>query len=133
MPTLWPPHCEQRSRSYQSCAVVAAPYRSAISAGSGSTWWRQSRHHTMNRRCAAAAPPSVIGGPGSDFTRGGVFWLWLLAVGVHLRRRQRLANRWRLDLVEDAFQRSDTRRERIPIGVYGVGQQPRECGGFIIG
>ena len=27
----------------------------------------------------------------------------------------------------------DTRRERIVIGVYSVGQQPRECGGFIIG
>jgi hypothetical protein len=24
---------------------------------------------------ATAALPSVIGGPGSDFTRGGVFWL----------------------------------------------------------
>jgi hypothetical protein len=39
MSTLPLPHCEQRSRSNQSCTVVAAPYRSAISAGSGSTWW----------------------------------------------------------------------------------------------
>ncbi|HEX3522213.1 MAG TPA: hypothetical protein VHT52_09015 [Stellaceae bacterium] len=47
---------------------------------------------------------------------------------VHLRRRQRLPNRWWRDLVEDAFQRSDTRRERIAIGVYGVGQhRVRTC------
>ena len=31
-------------------------------------------------RCSAAAFSSVIGGPGSNFTRGAVFWLWLLAV-----------------------------------------------------
>ena len=81
--------------------------------GSIGCW--QALHHTIRRTRAAAS--SGCGCP-----------RWR----VHLRRRQRLANRWRLDLVEDAFQRSDTRRERIPIGVYGVGQQPRECGGFII-
>jgi len=37
---------EQISRSRQSSTVVPAPYRAAISAGSGSTWWL-SRHHTM--------------------------------------------------------------------------------------
>jgi outer membrane protein assembly factor BamB len=35
----------------------------AISAGSGSTWWRQSRHQTIRRTRAAAALPKVIGGP----------------------------------------------------------------------
>lgn len=34
-----PPHCEHISRSRQSSTVVSAPCRSAISAGSGSTWW----------------------------------------------------------------------------------------------
>ena len=44
--------------------VVSAPYRSAISVGSGSTDVGKSRHQTMNVRWAAAALPSVIGGPG---------------------------------------------------------------------
>jgi hypothetical protein len=61
------PHCELMSRLLQSGRVVSAPYRSAISAGSGSTLWRQSLHHTMNRKCAFAVLPSVAGGPGSDF------------------------------------------------------------------
>jgi hypothetical protein len=36
-----------------------------------------SRHHTMRRTWALAALPSVIGGPGSDFTTSGLpfaFW-----------------------------------------------------------
>ena len=39
-----------------------------ISAGSGSTWWPHVLHHTINRTFAFAALPSVIGGPGGDFT-----------------------------------------------------------------
>jgi hypothetical protein len=54
MLTLRLPHCEQTSRLLQSGTVVSAPYRSAISVGSGSTWWRQSLHQTINRKCAAA-------------------------------------------------------------------------------
>jgi hypothetical protein len=41
------------------------PYRPA---GCRSGSRRQSLHQTINRTCAAAALPSVIGGPGSDFT-----------------------------------------------------------------
>jgi hypothetical protein len=41
-----------------------APYRSAISAASGSTRWPRALHHTISRTRAAAAFPSVIGGPG---------------------------------------------------------------------
>src|SRR5215471_3561735 len=59
------PHFPHTSRLPQSGTVVSAPYRSAISAGSGSTWWRQSLHHTMSRKCAFAVLPSVAGGPGS--------------------------------------------------------------------
>ena len=64
MSTLRLPHCEQRSRVRQSGTVIAAPYRSAISAGSASTRCLQSRHHTISRKCAAAVLPSVAGGPG---------------------------------------------------------------------
>jgi hypothetical protein len=39
----------------------------SLSAGSGSTWWPQSRHHTIRRTPAAAELPSVAGAPGSDF------------------------------------------------------------------
>src|SRR5437879_2254746 len=45
MLTLRLPHREHTSRSVQSGTVVSAPYWSAISAGSGSTWWRQFWHH----------------------------------------------------------------------------------------
>jgi hypothetical protein len=37
------------SRSRQSGTGISASYRAAIPAGSGSTWWRQSRHHTISR------------------------------------------------------------------------------------
>jgi hypothetical protein len=43
--------------------------QAAISAGSGSTWWRHILHHTINRTFAIAALPSVMGGPGCDFMR----------------------------------------------------------------
>src|ERR1700730_17409154 len=45
----------------------------ACSAGSGSTWWRQSQHHTIRRTPAAAALPSVIGGPGWVFPHSALF------------------------------------------------------------
>jgi hypothetical protein len=35
------PHLEHTSRAHQSGTVVSAPYRAAISVGSGSTWWPQ--------------------------------------------------------------------------------------------
>ena len=54
-------------KSGQSGALVSAPQRSAVSTGSGSTWWRQSQHHTINRTREVALP-GVVGGPGSDFT-----------------------------------------------------------------
>ena len=63
----WLAQREQTSRLRQSGTVVSGPYRLAISVGSGSTRWRQSRHHTISRTPASAAPPSVIGGPGWDF------------------------------------------------------------------
>jgi hypothetical protein len=44
---------------------MSAPYRAAISAGSGSTWCWHALQHTISRTLAAAA--SVIGGPGSNF------------------------------------------------------------------
>ena len=41
--------CEQTSRSRQSRAVVSAPYRAAISAGSGFTRCWQLLHRTINQ------------------------------------------------------------------------------------
>ena len=67
MSTLRPPHREQTSRSRHSGTAVSAPYRSAISAASGSTWWPHALHYTISRTRAAAAFPRVIGGPGADF------------------------------------------------------------------
>jgi hypothetical protein len=43
------PHLPQTSRACQSGTVVSAPYRSAISAGSGSASCRQSLHQTIKR------------------------------------------------------------------------------------
>jgi hypothetical protein len=66
------PHLEQTSRSRQSGTGVFERRTAAISvniadvicsAGSGSTWYRQSLHQTIRRTRAAAALPSVIGGP----------------------------------------------------------------------
>jgi len=51
---------------------------------------------------------------------------------VTLRRRQWVARRLRSDLRENALQELDTRRQRIPIGIYGVGQQARERGDFFV-
>jgi hypothetical protein len=51
-------------RNPSSGTVISAPYRFAISSGSGgSIWWPHLRHHTINRTLAAAAFPRVIGGP----------------------------------------------------------------------
>jgi hypothetical protein len=50
-----------------------------------------------------------------------------------LQRRQGLARRRRLDLIQDALQRADTGRERVSVAVNCVFQQPREGGGFVIG
>jgi hypothetical protein len=50
------PHFEQTSRLCQSGIAVLAPYRRAISAGSGSIRCRQSRHQTIIRTWAAAVP-----------------------------------------------------------------------------
>jgi hypothetical protein len=44
-----------------------APYRAAISTGSGSARWRQSLHHTISVRLASAVLTSVAGGPGWYF------------------------------------------------------------------
>jgi hypothetical protein len=52
---------EQTRRSRRSRTAVPAPYRAAISAGSGSVRCWQSLHQTINRTQAAAALPSVIG------------------------------------------------------------------------
>jgi hypothetical protein len=41
----------------------------------------RSGHHTISRTRTAAALPSVIGGPGLDFIRGGALSLLLLAAG----------------------------------------------------
>jgi len=62
--TLPLPHCPHTSRLAQSGTVVSAPWRLAISAGSGSAWRRQSLHHTMSVNCAAAALATVIGEAG---------------------------------------------------------------------
>jgi hypothetical protein len=61
------PHWPHTSLAAQSGTVVSAPKHSAISAGSGSTRWPQSRHQTTIRAPAAAVLPSVAGGPWSDF------------------------------------------------------------------
>jgi hypothetical protein len=58
---------EQTSRLRQSGTGVSAPYRTAISAASGSTWRRHDLHQTTRRTPAAAALPSDIGGPVYDF------------------------------------------------------------------
>jgi hypothetical protein len=64
------PCCQQHGiASPKSRGFFRSPNCWAISPGSGSTWCWQSLHQTMNRSWAAAAPPSVMGGPGSDFTR----------------------------------------------------------------
>jgi len=42
------PHREHTSRSRQS-STAAHVWALESSAGSGSTWWPQSRHHTINR------------------------------------------------------------------------------------
>jgi hypothetical protein len=48
-----PPHLEQTNFSRQSSTGVSAPYRAAISAGSGSTWCWQALHQTTARVTAA--------------------------------------------------------------------------------
>jgi hypothetical protein len=92
--------------------------RPAVSAGSGSTWWRQSREHTISRTRAAAAFPRVIGGPGSDFIpAAGASWPRACLAGglqastsASCRRR-----RCRLEPVEDRPPRLHPRREGKPV------------------
>jgi len=57
---------ERTSRSRQSSARVSAPYRAAISIGSGSTRCQHALHRAISRTRAVAALPGVIGGPGCD-------------------------------------------------------------------
>ena len=64
--TLRPPHCEHTRRLPHVGTGQSAPYRAAISAGSGAALWRQSLHQTMSSRCALAVLPTVAGGPGLD-------------------------------------------------------------------
>jgi hypothetical protein len=61
------PQREHASSSRQPSTGVSAPYRAAISAGSGLDLMAAFPDQTINRTPAAAAPPGVIGGPGSDF------------------------------------------------------------------
>jgi hypothetical protein len=51
-------HREQTSRSRQSSTDVSAPYRVAISGGSGSTWCQQDLHFSSPER--GAELPEVI-------------------------------------------------------------------------
>src|SRR5260370_15325823 len=58
------PHMEQTSRSRQLSTGVSAPYRAAISAGSGSTArWLPLHQNSKPRRAAAAVPDRVRGPP----------------------------------------------------------------------
>jgi hypothetical protein len=52
---------------------------------------------------------------------------------VHLRRRQRLADRWRLELVEDALQGAYPLRQRKPVFGDGALQLGRESELFVFG
>jgi hypothetical protein len=55
------PRREQTSRSRQSGTVVSAPYRAAISAGSGSTWWRiPGTRRSPTRRAVAPISEGVF-------------------------------------------------------------------------
>jgi len=67
MSTCRPPHPEQTSRSRHSGTVVWTPYRSAISAASGSTRWPHALHHAISLRGPPRRCLAVIGGPGGDF------------------------------------------------------------------
>jgi hypothetical protein len=82
---------------------------------------------------AAAAVPSVIGGPGSDFTRGAASWLSLLRRRIDLWRRQGLANWLRSEFPEDLSQGTDARREREFVALNDVVKLSDEGGGFVVG
>jgi hypothetical protein len=75
----------------------------------------------MNRTPAAAELPRVAGGPISDFTRG-VFGLWLLAAARTPWAAATARASATAESAEDRLEGLNPGRERIPIGVYGVGQ-----------
>jgi hypothetical protein len=83
----------------------------------------QSLRHTINRM-PAVAPPSVINGPGSDFTLGGAFWQPCSRWRIDLRGRQEVVGRLGLDLGKNALQR--------PNAVYGIAQQLHQRGDFFV-
>ena len=86
----------------------------------------------MNRTRAAAAFPSVIGGPGSDFTNPICD---IVPTGrlVAFRFGERFAFRFGSDHVANLSQHLNARRERVPIIVDDPPKFPFQGGGLFVG
>jgi hypothetical protein len=71
--------------------------------------------------------------PGSEFTRGAVFWQQLFAAAHSLGWRRGLADGLGAELRADCLQGADARRELVLVALDDVGKLPDQGNNFVVG